>query len=321
MPAMPTRRGFLAGALAGAGVPALAGARAEAAPSVQAKQRIVMRGRAIAVAPKGNRVVVAHDRRRTIGIVTAGRKGASVVDVGGQPVEVAVSPDGRTAAVTTAFWDDPGLALVDLASGRLRDRVKVGPAPFGVAFTRDGKHVVVSGGEQEGTVHVVETRRFSVVEQAPIGLVPRGIALPRAGSRAWIALNGDDRVVRVDLRTGRVRRTVKTPALPDRVAASPDGKRLLVSHGGPDSAHVSEIVIATGKVRRHLVGPQPSGVAWTPEGHRLVTLGGANRIVRIGAARRRAVRPVGAAPRGLAVAGKRAWTVSALTGNVTKVRT
>ena len=316
-----TRRGFLAGALAGATVPGIA--LAERRPLVGpplARQETVLRGRAIAVAPSGRRLVVAHEARRTVAVSVPGRGRSRNVDVGGQPLEVAISPDGRLAAVTTAFWDEPGLAIVDLVAGALRTRVAVGPAPHGVAFSSDGGRLVVSGGEQEGTVHVLDTSAFAIVAEAPIGTVPRGVATTPGGDAAWIALNGLDRVLRVDLTTGRVRRTLRTPRLPERVAVSPDGRRLLVAHGGVGAEHVSEIEIASRRLTRHRAGRRPSGVAWTRRNRRVVALGGAAEVVVLAGARRRLERRVGVAPRGLAVAGDRAWTVSALTGEVSQVR-
>src|SRR5204863_371335 len=92
-------------------------------------------------------------------------------------------------------------------------------------------------------------------------VVPRARALAVAVGRygtAWIALNGADRIVGVDVATAKVVRTLRTPALPDRVAVSPDGRRLLVSHGGLDSEHVSVIEIATRHVHRYKAGRLPS---------------------------------------------------------------
>jgi DNA-binding beta-propeller fold protein YncE len=316
-----TRRGFIAGALAGAAVPSVARA-ASAAPAgpLQAKQEIVRRGRAIAVSRSGRRIVVAHDQRRTIALVVSGRARSRLVDVGGQPLQVAISPDGRLAAVTTASWDEPGLAIVDLHAAVLRTRVAVGPAPHGVEFAADGRRLIVSGGEQEGTVHILETRRFKVVAHAAIGPVPRGVAADPRRDAAWIALPGLDRVVRVDLATGRVRRKLSTPWLPDDLAISPDGRRLLVSHGGTDAEYVSEIDIASGRLARHRAGRLPSAVAWTRRGRRLATVSGAGEVVVLGARGRARRHRVGGAPRGLAVAGNRAWTVDALTGAIRKVR-
>jgi hypothetical protein len=170
-----TRRGFLGGALAGAAAPALAGtAHGAAAPTVPKAQRpVVRRGRAIAVSADGRRVVVAHDQRTTIGV------GASVIDVGGQPLAVAVSPDGRIAAVATAFWDAPGVVLVDLVAGKVGARRRAGPVPTAVAFTSDGRHLLVAGGEQAGELRVVDTRRWRTVVRARPGRVPRAIAALR----------------------------------------------------------------------------------------------------------------------------------------------
>lgn len=315
-----TRRGFLAGIAAGVAVPSLGrAAEADGSVVIAARQEIVRRGRAIAVSPDGRRVVVAHDARRTVAVIERGR--TRLVDVGGQPLAVAVSPDGRTAAVTTAFWDKPGLAVVDLVAARRRDRVDVGPVPWGVAFTPDGRRIVVTGGEQEGTVHVLDVKTLTLAARGQVGLVPRGVAVEPDGRHAWVALQADARVVRVDLRAGRVRRTIRTASLPEQISISPEGRRLLVSHGGPGAEHVSEIVVRSGRIVRHRAGRRPVGVGWTGRGRRLVAVAGDNRIVFLTAGRGKPrSRSAGGAPRGLAVAGERAFTVDAVTGAVTRVR-
>jgi DNA-binding beta-propeller fold protein YncE len=315
-----TRRGFVAGAIASAAAPALAQAAPAPAPGApQAKQKIVRRGRAIAVSPDARRLVVAHDHRRTIAIVRRGRKARRLVDVGGQPLELDISPDGRLAAVTTASWDEPGVALVDLRAGRVLGRAAVGPAPFDVAFAAGGRRLVVSGGEQEGTVHVLETRTLRVLEEGTLGRVPRGLAPARDGRHVWIALNGLDRIAKVDLETARTVRTLRTPRLPERLAVSGDRKRLLVAHGGRNAEHVSEIDLATGKLRWRRVGRQPAAVGWS-RGRGVVALAGTGEVVVLGKSGKPRRRAVGGAPRSLAVAGGYAWTVDQLTGAIDRVR-
>ncbi|HEX6388414.1 MAG TPA: hypothetical protein VFZ89_03180 [Solirubrobacteraceae bacterium] len=286
---MIDRRAFLTGAAAVPFAGRVATATAAGAPA--AKQEIVLRGRALAVA--GRHVVVAHDRRHTIAV------DRRVVDVGGYPVDVAISADGRLAAVTTGFWDAPALVLVDVAKASVLGRVDVGPAPGAVAFTGK-RRILVAGGEQEGHAYVVDARRRAVVSSRPIGLVPRGVA---AG---WIALAGEDKLVHV---RGR---TLNTPALPDRVALSPDGRTLLVSH--QHSEYVSLIDVKTRKVTRRRAGRLPSGVAFTRAGKPVVALPGAIKV--LGGKRHKTV----AAPRGLTVVGRRAFTVDDLTGRVAKVK-
>lgn len=321
-----TRRRALAGAAVGLAAPAVAravaaadAAQAAALPASvpRASRTVVRRGRAIAVTRRGDRLVVAHDQRHTIAVSGHGR--TVVLDVGGQPLDLALSPDGRLAAVVTASWAAPGLALVDVRAGTLLGRVGVGPAPAACAFTPDGRRVLVAGGDQQGTVHVVDVASRKVLAQQPVGLNPSGIAAARRGGLAWVALNGDARVLAVDTRTARVRKTRHTLPYPDRLALSPDGRRMLLMHGGRDVEHVGELVLATGETTRHRAGRLPSAVAYTRSGRRLVALGGEAAIVVLGRRGGRRL-PVGGAPRGLAVAGTRAWTVDALTGQIRKVR-
>ncbi|WP_354701759.1 hypothetical protein DSM112329_02089 [Paraconexibacter sp. AEG42_29] len=326
----PTRRDLLVGTglAVGAGVaargavfPGLAAGADLPATTPKATQVTVRRGRAIAVSPRGDRTVVAHDRARTIE-VRGPRGRVRLIDVGGQPLEVAIAPSGKLAAVTTASWDHPGLILVDLRTGAVRARVDVGDAPSFVAFTRDGRRILVTGGEQEGRIWIVDARTSTLLTSRPIGLVPRGIAIagPAPAALAWVALNADSRLVGVDTRTGRVVRVQQTGRLPDHVAASRSGRRLLVTHGGRTADHVSEVDLQTRRTRTRAAGRLPSAVAWTARGQRLVALGGDAAVVVLGArGGPRRLRASGA-PRGLAVAGSRAWTVDGLTGAVRRVK-
>jgi DNA-binding beta-propeller fold protein YncE len=315
---LSTRRGFLGAATAGVAAPRLlAGAPAAAAVAgFEAEPVVVREGRAIAAAAAGRRVwlLVAHSWHRSIAITEPTGRRVRVVDVGGRPVDVAIAPGGRLGAVTTGFWDEPGLALLDLTTGAVIGRLDVGPAPGALAFSRDGHTLVVAGGEQEGTIQVIDVRRRRIRRSVVAGLVPRGLALTADG-RAWVALNAQDRLARVNLERGRVERTVPTPALPHALALSPDGSRALVTHGGLDSRHVSEIDLHGRTVKRHAAGPLPSGVAWARGGRRLVAIGGAAYVVELGRSRRHAVAP---APRGIALVGRRFFTASALTAEISE---
>jgi DNA-binding beta-propeller fold protein YncE len=293
--------------VAGATAPLLlSAARADAGAVVPVRRRLVRRGRAVAVSPDGRYVVIAHDLRPEISIATRGRK-RRVVDVGGHPVGVAISPDGKLAAVATAFWQKPRVVLVELATGKVQSRHKLGPAPRDVAFTPDGEHLLVIGGEQEGQLHIIDATDMELDHRLAIGRVPRGLAT--TDGRAWVTLQADGHLVGVDLKRGRVTREIRTAALPDRLAISSGGDRLLLTHGR--DTQVSEIELHGVRIHRHAAGRDPSAVAWTRGGHRLVALGGEAAVLDLDRRRRHAVAP---APRDIAVAGRRFWTVSALTG-------
>jgi DNA-binding beta-propeller fold protein YncE len=307
-----TRRGFVAGAGATVGV-AVAPTLARAAAPMKARRQLVLRARALAATPRGDLLIVAHDHARTIAIVTRRGGARRIVDVGGQPLHVAVSPDGRTAAVTLASWDKPGLVLVDLATASVVHRADAGPAPFGVVYA--GRRIVVSGGEQEGTLQLFDAAG-ALLQRTRVGLLPRAVAA--TANLAYVALHGDNAIACVDLRRGRVTRQLSTPALPDALALAPDRRRLLVSHGGRDAERVSLLDLASGHVRVRHAGRQPQAVAFTAGGRAIVAAAGDGDIVVFAAKARR--HHVGGAPRGLALAAGRIYTADALGDELRSVR-
>ena len=223
--------------------------------------------------------------------------------------------------MTTAFWEHPGVELVRIRGATHRARLNAGGAPFAPAFTHDRRHLLITGGEQDGTLQILDAPDFARARVVALGRVPRGIALTRDDRAAWVALHAENAVVRVALASGRVTRRVETAPFPDRLALSPDGRRLLVSHGGRTASTLSEIDTHTGHVRALAAGDHVSAVAWGPHGQRLAALGKANAILAIDRRGRRRMLATVTAPRGLAVAGRHAFTVSAITGRVGMVRT
>lgn len=313
-----TRRQLLGGT---AGALAVAGLRPAAAPAApiptDARPDVIHHGRAVAVTPDGRRLVVAHDARRTLAITDRRTRARRVVTLHGRPLELAVAPDGATLAATTAFWDGPGVELVALADGRLLARADVGPAPFAPAFALDGRQLLVGGGEDDGTLHVLTLPKLATVRRIALGRVPRGLAVTTHG--AWVALHGEAALVLVDVRRGTIARRLAVPALPDRLAASPDGRRLLVSHGGHGVRAVSEVEVRTGRVRAHDAGGAVDAVAWTARGARLATVRQADAIAVLGGRRPRLL-PTISSPRGIAVAGRHAFTTSWASGDAGRVR-
>lgn len=302
-------------------LPASAGAAESTAPVPHARPDLIHRGRAVAVTPRGRLLLVAFAKRRSVTIVRRRDQVRTEIPIPGEPLEVAISPGGRWGAVTTGFWKEPAVVIIDMQAKIVRTRLDAGPAPFGVAFAQAAGHrLLVSGGEQKGTLAIHSHPDFARVREVALGRVPRGIALTPDGGSAWVALNGEDAVVRVDLVRGVVTGRIATGPQPDRVAVSPGGRHLLVSHGGARAHAITQIDTKLGSAREIEVGPRPTAVAWSASGKRLVALGGSDRVVVLGKRGRRAQREVAPGPRGLVLARNHAFTVSALTGAVSKVR-
>src|SRR5580693_4749708 len=71
------------------------------------------------------------------------------IDLGSMPLAMALAPGGEKAAVVLSGWREQGLQIVDLKSQHVLQTLPQEAAFFGVAFSRDGKEIYVSGGNAD----------------------------------------------------------------------------------------------------------------------------------------------------------------------------
>ncbi len=133
------------------------------------------------------------------------------VELGDLPVNVAVHPDGKYAAVLHAGYSQHEVILVDLAAGTVAARTNLAETFYGLVFSRDGRKLYCSGSSGE----LVYELEFSGGKLGPPGEiplrpaaqrgVPTGLALDRAGKTLYAANLWNSEVSRVDLGTHVVR--------------------------------------------------------------------------------------------------------------------
>ena len=202
----------------------------------------------------------------------------------GAPVEMAFSPDGKTAWVSNyAMYgagfspegadactgpegiSDSYLYKIDTDSLEIKDVVRVGAVPKYVAATHDGSKVLVTNWCSMD-LDVVDTAKGEVVTTIPIdGKHPRGIAITPDDKVAFVAVMGSDKTVRVDLESGKVSDFAATGDGPRHLLVSPDGSKLYISNNGAGT--VSEVDATTGKTLREVqVGSEPRSMAISPDG-------------------------------------------------------
>lgn len=282
-----------------------------------------IRTSAVAITPDRRALWTADAAERTITRHRRDLARGRSIDVGGAPLTLAISPDGRRALVPTAFYDQPALAIVDLRGGNVR-RSDVGPEPVDAAFAPDGHVAYVVGGGTEGKITRVDPVSGEVGRTVAVGSHPRSLALTPDGEHALVALNGDVALTVVALDRLRVVDRIKTPAFPREVAISPDGERALVTHNGFQSRQVTLVDLTTRRATQRIESAaDPAGVGFTRSGARaLVAATGAGSVVVLDGRSGRRLRTValGGAPHGVAVAGTTAFVADALTGKLHKVR-
>ena len=203
----------------------------------------------------------------------------------------------RDAGVALTFNDT--LAVVDLASGKLKGEVKTGIAPFGVAVNkgstvayvsnwggrfpqpedvtsptgnRPGADLVVvdkRGIASTGTVARVDLVTMKVTNEVAVGLHPTALHWDEPRARLYVANSNSDSISVVNTQTNQVAQTISLQPFarkvagvaPNALAVSADGKTLYVACGGVNA--VAVLRTADG----HLEGMIPT--AWYPNDLRL----------------------------------------------------
>jgi DNA-binding beta-propeller fold protein YncE len=208
------------------------------------------------------------------------------------PAGIAISRDGRTLYAAENLGDS--LALVDLASRRVVQRLATGRYPYGVVTGSDG--TVYVSGWNGWTVSAFPARANGALgdgREIKVGRHPSALLLNADGTRLFAASGSTDKVSVIDTRNQRVVATLSdaSPAetgegsTPNALALSPDGTRLFVAEADNNavaifdlSAAASGVSAAAGNdalVGRIPVGWYPSAIA--ADGSDVIVVNGKGR--------------------------------------------
>ncbi|HET7619744.1 MAG TPA: YncE family protein [Vicinamibacterales bacterium] len=138
------------------------------------------------------------------------------VPVGRGPEGFDVSPDGRE--LWAAHSRDGGVSIVDVAAKKVTQTIDLGTKRSNrLKFTPDGKHVLISDIDT-GEVLVVDTASHRVVKRLAVGRSPEGILVVPDGSRAYLAVTGENRIDVLDLSSMTITGHIETGNGPDGMA-------------------------------------------------------------------------------------------------------
>ncbi|HWE44015.1 MAG TPA: cytochrome D1 domain-containing protein [Gemmatimonadaceae bacterium] len=143
-----------------------------------------VRPRAVAFSPDSRRAYVtaeiggsltALDTRRHVVAATV-----ALEENAGKPVGVVVSRDGTRVFVANGARGT--VSVVDAASLRVVQSIKVGSRPWGLALSPDGALLVTADGMSD-QISIVDARTLKVVGRVAVGQRPWGVAIVAAGAR------------------------------------------------------------------------------------------------------------------------------------------
>ncbi len=188
---------------------------------------------ALALSADGARLLIANQGTGTVSLVdTKAGKAIAEVATGDKPAGVALSKDGKRAAVT--HWYGYDLAILDVRPDGLKvvGRVDVGPEPRGVVLSADGSKAYVAVGASNEVVRV-DLKSGSVSGRLPVGREPRALAITPDGKTLVVANARSGDLSIVDVAAWKVERT--QPLEPGaanlrQVAIDPTGKYAYVVH-------------------------------------------------------------------------------------------
>src|SRR5262245_33825618 len=249
------------------------------------------------------------------------------VQVGSLPLAMAQSVDGKYLFVSSNGYLRPSISAIDIKSQRVVDTLVLDHAWLGLAVHPDGQRIYVSGAgnstvhelrwqnrlllpSEDGTQPAVTVKRLvrgtDLVLGRPMPVpvdgtnrpepVPQsfigGIALSPDGTELFAAHVLGQIVSVVDLRTGRVKRSIEVPAEPYTCLVSADGTTLFVSLWG--GAHVLMFDAHSLEPKGEIaVGEHPNAMVMTRDGKRLfVACANTNAVWVIDVVRRKAVEQV-----------------------------
>lgn len=216
---------------------------------------------ALALPAAAQTLVVGNKHADTAGFIDL-KTGTMVATrpTGPGPHEVAISPDGKTAAVVAygrrgARGDS--ITLFDVASTSERKTIALGRhgQPHGVLWLPDGRHLAVTS-EESGHLILVDTAQGAVADAiATDQQVSHMVALGPDAKRAYVANIASDSFTVIDLEQKKLIANVPAGEETEGIAVSADGSEIWVTNRGADTVmvfdaetFVQKAVIGTGAV-------------------------------------------------------------------------
>jgi YVTN family beta-propeller protein len=206
---------------------------------------------ALAATPDGSQVWVVDSGPQTS---TSPLWGISVINTStdtvarhfnlvGDPTDVAFSPNGQDAYVTTSN----GLYIYNVTSKKQVGFIPGLGSPKSVAVAPDGSALYVTE-TSDAKLATISTATNQVVRTTHVGQEPWQVVVSADGSTVYVANPDSNSVSVVSAATGRVENTYTVNGVPDALGLTPNGVQLWVT--GDDSGIMTVINTHTG----HRVG-------------------------------------------------------------------
>ena len=204
------------------------------------------------------------------------------VPISDMPLKMLMAPDGKCLLAVSGGFNGTGLTLLDPKEKRATQFFPLRECWNGVAFTRDGKHILVTG-SGFGKLHIFDyangTAKFDRTVQLARGSTSffAAIVVHPVTGKIYICNEGAHEILVVNPRTYRVENLIPVGQHPHTCAFGIGNSHLYVSNWG--SRSVSVIDLKTNKrLRDFSVGLRPNDMTLAPDGRLFVACAGYNSV-------------------------------------------
>lgn len=198
-----------------------------------------------------------------------------MIPLGDLPLNIAIAPSDKLAAVTNNGQSDQSIQLIDLKQGVVLDSIIIGKSWLGLTFSDNGKKLYASGGNDNMIiVYSVKNKKLTINDTIVIGkpwpelISVAGLSVDDSKKRLYVVTKENNSLYVIDLTT---KKTILKESLGGEgytCILSPDNKNLFVSCWGCDKV----IVFNTDNLKRThevAVGDNPNDLCTTSGGQYL----------------------------------------------------
>ena len=195
--------------------------------------------------------------------------------LGDLPLNIAVSPSKRLAAITNNGESDQTIQLVDIDRDVFLDSIIIGKAWLGLTFSDDGRYLYASGGNDNMIVrYEIRNNRLLVSDSIiigkpwPVKISVAGIALDDSKNRLYVVTKENNYLYVLDTRTKKTISQYPLGGEGYTCLLSPDHKILYISCWGCDKIILfdTDLQKITGSIG---VGDNPNDLCITQNGRYL----------------------------------------------------
>ena len=190
---------------------------------------------------------------------------SAAIPVASNPLQVAITPDGSTAVVSSY---DNAVNFIDTNTNTSSTmNVSSSLHPCGVAITPDGKRAYVTNLYDVGaSVLVIDIASRSLVATIPVNsFYPQNVSITPDGSQAWVTYYQNNAVTVIDTLTNTVATNLAVP-MAQGIAFDPAGTTAYVaSSSTPGQLYLID-TSNFNTIKEIPLGSQPVDVAVSPDG-------------------------------------------------------